>query len=165
MTLIILLFAIGILFIAVEVIIPGAILGTIGGILLFAGCIAAFVEYGTAGGLVALAAALLLAGAALWFEFRILPKTRIGRRAFLQSAITEVSNAHSSGWKDLVGKPAEAVTLLSPTGYVLIEGKRYEAASSHGQVPAGTPLTVIAADSFRIVVSPIPDNPPTETQP
>ncbi len=47
MTLIILLFALGILLLAVEVIVPGAILGSIGGLMMFGGCVMAFMEYGT----------------------------------------------------------------------------------------------------------------------
>ena len=52
MTLIILFFALGILLLAVEVIVPGAILGSIGGLLMFGGCVKAFMEYGTGGGIV-----------------------------------------------------------------------------------------------------------------
>ena len=46
MTLIILLFSIGIILIAAEVIVPGGILGSIGAILFFAGCVLTFLEYG-----------------------------------------------------------------------------------------------------------------------
>ena len=153
MTLIILLFSIGILFIAVEVIIPGAILGSIGALLMFGGCIIAFINYGTLGGIVAVLTALAVAGLALFIEFHCLPKTRFGKRAFLTKEITAVSVAISSEARELIGKSAEAITMLSPSGYVLVEGHRYEAFCQSGQAPAGSALEIIGADSFRLIVT------------
>jgi membrane-bound ClpP family serine protease len=153
MTLIVLLFLIGVIFIAVEVIIPGGILGAIGGLLMFAGCAVAFSTYGTWGGALALTAALLLGALALFFEFRILPKTAIGRRAFLTTEVTGVSAALGKEALDLVGHPAEALTMLSPSGYVRVNGERYEAFSQSGQIPAGAMLDIVGADNFRLIVS------------
>jgi membrane-bound ClpP family serine protease len=153
MTLIVLLFLIGVIFIAVEVIIPGGILGAIGGLLMFAGSAVAFSNYGTWGGVAALAAGLLLGGLALFFEFRILPKTAIGKRAFLTTEVTGVSAAFGKEALDLVGHPAEALTMLSPSGYVRVNGERYEAFSQSGQVPAGAMLDIVGADNFRLIVS------------
>jgi membrane-bound ClpP family serine protease len=153
MTLIVLLFLIGVVFITVEVIIPGGILGAIGGLLMFSGCVVAFSTHGTWGGILALAAALLLGGLALFFEFRILPKTALGKRAFLTSQVTGVSAALGEDALDLVGHPAEALTMLSPSGYVRVNGERYEAFCQSGQVPAGAMLDIVGADNFRLIVS------------
>ena len=153
MTLIILLFSIGILFIAVEVIIPGAILGSIGALLMFGGCIIAFIDYGTFGGIVAVLTAFAIAGLAFFIEFHYLPKTKFGKRAFLTKEITAVSVAVSSEARELIGKSAEAITMLSPSGYILAEGHRYEAFCQSGQAPAGSALDIIGADSFRLIVT------------
>lgn len=153
MTPIILLFALGIVFIAVEVIVPGAILGSIGGLLMFGGCVMSFMEFGTVGGLIAVAVALTLTALALFIEFRILPNTKAGKRAFLTKEITGVSAAFGDEARELIGKPAEALTMLSPSGYVLIDGTRYEAFCQTGQVPAGAALRVTGADNFRLIVS------------
>lgn len=153
MTLIILLFAVGILLIATEVIVPGAILGTIGGLLMVGGTVLAFLDYGTGGGLLALGIASVVGALALFIEFRILPKTAIGRRAFLTEEVTGVSAAIGKDALALVGKPAEALTMLSPSGYVRIDGRRYEAFCQSGQAPAGAALEVIGADSFRLIVT------------
>lgn len=153
MTLIILLFSIGILLIALEVIIPGAILGTIGGILMFIGCVMAFITFGNIGGIIAVTSAFAVAALALFIEFRILPHTRFGKRAFLTSEITGVSAALGSEARLLVGKSAEALTMLSPSGYVSVDGQRYEAFSQSGQVPAGSHLEITGADNFRLIVS------------
>jgi len=153
MTLIILLFVLGILFIAVEVIVPGGILGAAGGLLIFAACIFSFMRYGSQGGIIALALGLLVASIAFYLEFKVLPNTRIGKRAFLTKEITAVSAAIGAEARDLIGKSAEAITMLSPTGYVRIDGRRYEAFCQSGQVPAGASLEVTGADNFRLIVS------------
>jgi len=153
MTLIILLFAIGILLIAVEVIVPGGILGSIGALMMFGGCVMAFLEYGTTGGIVAVIAAFVIGGLAVFLEFRILPKTKLGKRAFLTNEITAVSAAFGKEALELVGKSAEALTMLSPSGYVRVDGHRYEAFCQSGQVPAGSALEIIGADNFRLIVA------------
>jgi membrane-bound ClpP family serine protease len=153
MTLIILLFSIGILLIAAEVIVPGGILGTAGALLMFAGCVVAFINYGTGGGMLALLAAVVVAGLALFFEFRILPKTKIGRRAFLNTQVTGVTAAVGEEARELIGQSAEALTMLSPSGYVRVGGQRYEAFCQSGQAPAGATLKVIGADNFRLIVT------------
>ncbi len=153
MTMLILLFAIGILLILAEVIVPGGILGTIGGLMMFGGCVLAFMDYGSLGGLVAVLVAFFLGGAALYLEFRYLPKTKLGQRAFLRAEIDGVSAAFGKEALDLVGKSAEAVTLLSPSGYILVDGHRYEAFCQSGQAPAGSSLEVIGADNFRLIVT------------
>lgn len=153
MSLIILLFSLGIVLIAVEVIVPGGILGTIGGLMMFGGCVMAFIEFGTGGGIIAVVVALSLAVIALYIEFRVLPKTKLGRRAFLTTEITGVSAAFGEEARELIGKSAEALTMLSPSGYIRIDGKRYEAFCQSGQAPAGAALQVIGADNFRLIVS------------
>ena len=158
MSLIILLFSLGILLLAVEVIVPGGILGSIGGLLMFGGCVAAFMRYGTGGGIIAVTAAVLLTVLAFYIELRVLPKTALGRRAFLDKEITAVSAAFGSEARDLIGKSAQALTMLSPSGYILIDGKRYEAFCQSGQAPAGAELEVIDADNFRLIVSETKNN-------
>lgn len=145
---IILLYAIGITLIALEVIIPGGILGVIGALTIFGGCAWAYYELGPMDGTIASASAFVVTGLILWLEFRFLPK-----RAFLTKSVTSVSSSYGEEAQELVGKPAEAVTTLSPSGYVRIEGKRYEAFCEGGHTKAGTALTVVGADNFRLIVA------------
>jgi membrane-bound ClpP family serine protease len=154
MTLIILLFALAIVLFAVEVIVPGGILGTIGGLVMFGACVLSFTRFGTIGGTIAIIVAVSLTLVVLYIEFRWLPRTSVGKRAFLTAEISGVSAAFGEEARDLIGKSAEAITMLSPSGYVLIEGKRHEAFCQSGQVPAGALLKVIAVDNFRLIVSP-----------
>ena len=152
MTLILSLFSIGILCIALEVIVPGGIIGAIGGLLMFGGCIMTFMIHGTAIGLVATFVALAFTILVLFLEFRILPKTKFGKRAFLTAEITGVSAAIGKEAQELIGKSAEALTLLSPSGYIRVDGQRYEAFCQSGQAPVGSALKIIGADNFRLIV-------------
>lgn len=153
MTLIVLLFSIGILLLVAEVIVPGGVLGAVGGALMLSGCVLAFVDYGVGGGILTVVIASLIGLLALYLEFKILPRTKLGKRAFLTSEMTGVSAALGTDAQRLVGKPATALTMLSPSGYVQIDGRRYEAFCQSGQAPIGTALEVIGADSFRLIVS------------
>lgn len=153
MTLIVLLFLVGIVLIAAEVIVPGAILGTLGGLCMAAASVLSFFQFGNSGGFITLAIACAIGGLALFLEFRVLPKTKIGKRAFLTEQVDGVAAAFGKEARDLIGEAAEAVTLLSPSGYVLIKGRRYEAFCQSGQAPAGAALEVIGADNFRLIVT------------
>ncbi|MFU8894336.1 MAG: NfeD family protein [Luteolibacter sp.] len=155
MSLIILLFIIGILCIVAEVLVPGGILGGVGVLLMFGGCVLAFTRYDVGGGLIALAAALAVTIVALTVEFKILPKTKLGRRAFLEKQISGSSSIYGVEARELIGKTAEALTKLTPSGYVRIDGQRYEAFSQSGQIDVGTELRVVGSDNFRLIVSPI----------
>lgn len=153
MTLLILLFSVGILLVMLEVIVPGGIIGAIGAVLILGGCVLSFREFGTGGGIATLFLAMGIGGIALFVEFRILPKTRLGKRAFLTKEITAVSRAVAAEASELIGQNAEALTMLSPSGYVRVDGRRYEAFCQNGQAPAGSALKVIGADNFRLIVS------------
>lgn len=152
MSLIIILFTIGILLLAAEVMIPGGILGIAGGVLLFAGCIVSFVRLGSTEGIIAIGVTVAMAVLVFYIQFKILPKTRFGKRFFLERSITGVSTAIGEEGRDLVGKTAQSVTVLSPSGYVTVAGKRYEAISQSGQIPKDTELVVTAANSFQLTV-------------
>ena len=135
MNVIAILFIIGLVFLGFEVVIPGAILGILGGLALLAGVIVAFFSFGVAGGLGAFGIAVVLLGIMLTLEFVVLPRTPFGRRLFLRSAISATSQP-APGDAGLIGQTAEAVTPLVPSGVVSIGGRRYEAFSPSTPTPS-----------------------------
>ena len=152
MSSIILLFAVGLILLGFEVFVPGAILGIFGGLALLGGTGVAFLNYGTTGGLLALVVALVLVGALLYVEFRVLPRTTLGRRLFLRAAVTGENHAVVAP-ADVVGQSGTAATTLAPTGYVLVAGQRYESYSQSGYIASGTTVRVVGRDSFRLIVT------------
>ena len=153
MTLIIVLFAIGILLLALEVIVPGGVLGIVGGLSLLGGVLVAFDRFGPGGGAWALAAGLLVTAVALYLEFVLLPRSRLAKALSLSTTVAGRSQPPVAD-ASLQGRTGVAVTTLAPTGIVECEGRRYEAFSRSGLIAAGAPVEVTAVETFRILVIP-----------
>jgi len=153
MNAIILLFLLGVLLLAGEVFVPGAILGILGGLCMAAACVISFQELGSFGGTVAALIALGLLAVMLYVELVWLPKTRFGRKLIVHSKVDATSQPRLAEEADVVGKTAEAVTPLVPSGYVVVDGKRYEAFSQSGHAAKGTVLRVSGLDNFRLIVT------------
>lgn len=153
MNAILILFLLGVLLLAGEVFVPGAVLGILGALCMFAGCVISFLQLGTGGGVLATAVALALLGLTLYVELVWLPKTRFGRKLIVQTAVDATSQPPLADKEWVVGKTAEAVTTLAPSGHVLVEGRRYEAFSQSGHVAKGAQLRVTGLDNFRLIVT------------
>lgn len=152
MTAIVLLFLTGALLLAAEVMLPGAIAGIIGGAALLLGSILAYAEFGVTVGSVATFAALLLVAAMLYAELVWLPRTKVGRAMVVEATIDGQSQPPPAT-SEVIGQVATALTMLAPSGFVEVDGKRYEAFCRSGLVARGTQLTVVGVDNFRLIVS------------
>lgn len=153
MTGIILLFAVGTVLLFFEVLVPGGVLGVLAAILLIAGCVVAFAEFGSTGGLSAVVVAVVLVGATLYIELAILPKTSVGRRMFLRSSVSGKTHQAPARREEIVGKTGVAATTLAPSGFVVVDKRRYEAFSQSGLLPQGAAVTVMDVDNFRLIVA------------
>ena len=146
-----LLFFVGVILLAAEVFVPGGVLGIIGGLAMAAGCGVAFAKLGVAGGSVATVAASLLLGLTVYIELILLPKTRLGKSMIVQTSVDGTSQPPVAT-AAIIGQSAEAETALMPTGFVLVEGRRYEAFCPAGHVAKGAALRVTGLDNFRLIV-------------
>lgn len=154
MNAILLLFIMGVVLLAAEIFLPGAIAGIIGAVCMAAGCMISFKEFGSGGGAIATAVALALLGLTLYLELVWLPKTSFGKKLIVQAKVEAVSQPPLANPGAVMGKTAEAATTLAPSGYVLVEGRRYEAFCRSGHVPKGATLRVVGVDNFRVIVTP-----------
>lgn len=153
MSIILLLFLLALVFLFFEVFTPGPVFGILGALTLIGGVAVAFINYGGRGGLLAIASALVAVGATLYAELVWLPKTRFAQKLSISATSDATSQPPLAQPGEVVGKPAEALTTLAPSGYVLVEGRRYEAYSQSGHVPRGTRLRVAGLDNFRLIVT------------
>lgn len=153
MTSIAVLFAIGAVFLGAEIFLPGGILGVFAGLALVGGCVLAYLDYGLSGGVLAMISALVMAGIVLYFEFSILPKTSLGKRLFLTASVQGDSAVKRDA--DFVGCIGVTETTLGPSGYITIDGRRHEAFSRSGLLARGVSVKVVAADNFRLIVTPV----------
>jgi membrane-bound serine protease (ClpP class) len=53
----------------------------------------------------------------------------------------------------VTGREATALTTLAPSGYVLVDGRRYEAFCQSGLAAKGSVLRVVGTDNFRLIVT------------
>lgn len=160
MSLIVILFVSGVLLLALEVIVPGAVLGIVGGVLVFIGVLVSFARYGFDGGLVATGVAAGLTAVALYLEFVVLPKTGLARKFSMTTTVAGTSQPPVAERQAVLGRQATAVTALVPSGYVELDGRRYEAFARHGHTAPGERVEVVDMDNFRLIVSK-PSTPPT----
>jgi membrane-bound ClpP family serine protease len=155
MNVIVLLFVLGLVFMFFEVFTPGPVFGILGGVTLMGGIAVASVNYGGSGGLIAGVVALAAVCATLYAELVWLPKTRFAQKFSVRSTSGTTIVQQSVDADAVVGKTAEAVTTLAPSGYVSIEGRRYEAFCQSGHAARGAQLRVTGLDSFRLIVTKI----------
>jgi membrane-bound ClpP family serine protease len=153
MNAILLLFLVGVVLLAGEIFTPGLVLGALGALAMIAGCGLAFSQFGAAAGGLATLAALLLLGLTLYLELVWLPKTRLGKKLVVHSTVSSTSQPMPAEAEKVMGKAAEAVTTLAPSGYVSVEGRRYEAFCQDGHADKGAALRVVGLDNFRLIVT------------
>ncbi|MDE3083899.1 MAG: serine protease [Verrucomicrobiota bacterium] len=155
MSTIALLFLLGLVFLFFEVFTPGPVFGILGALTLVGGIVVAGVNFGAQGGLIAGVVALAAVCVTLYAELVWLPKTRFAQRLSIHATSGSTSQPPLAHPEEVVGKPAEAITTLAPSGYVLVEGRRYEAFSQSGHVMRGEHLRVSGLDNFRLIVTKI----------
>jgi membrane-bound ClpP family serine protease len=153
MTAIIILFLAGILLLAIDVIVPGMIMGIIGGLSILAGVVTAFNLYGSGGGMIALLCGGLLLGLTLYFEFVVLPKTKLAKVFSMQATVKGTSQPAVADLSTVLNQQGETVTPLSPSGYINVQGRRYEAFSQSGYLAKGVTVRVTGLDNFRLIVT------------
>jgi membrane-bound serine protease (ClpP class) len=151
MTLIIALILIGLVLITFELIIPGGILGGLAILAILGATAAAYFEYGLSGAILTFLSATVLGVLTVVAEYRILSKTSLGSKLFLKDTSSGKSNREEST-DSILGKEGVALTRLSPTGMVVIDGASYEASSQSGLIDKGTSILVTDRDNFRIIV-------------
>jgi membrane-bound serine protease (ClpP class) len=95
------------------------------------------------------ALAIALAAAML----RFLPHDWVWDRLVVQSVQKATSQPLPARESEVVGKTATALTTMAPSGYVLVDGRRYEASCESGLAEKGSSLRVIGVDNFRLIVT------------
>lgn len=153
MTAIILLFLIGIVLLASDAFVSSFILSGLGTLAMLGGCVLAYQQFGAFGAIVGAGLAIVLLGGTVYAELVVLPRSRLGRGLVVRSTVNSVSQPPPAATAAVVGRTAEALTTLAPSGYVAVEGRRYEAFCQSGHVSKGTTLRVVGVDNFRLIVS------------
>ena len=101
----------------------------------------------------------LLIGIPIYIMYlvRWLPHTRMGHRLTLGDKPT-ATGEQATGEADtetLVGAQGETLSILRPSGTVRIGTRRLTARAESGFIAAGTPIKVISATAFSVIVRPL----------
>ncbi|MEY3775871.1 MAG: hypothetical protein RLZZ129_2651 [Verrucomicrobiota bacterium] len=155
MTAVLVLFGIGIALVAIEVIVPGGLLGLVGGLCLAAGVATSFHQFGATGGLIATGVALFIGAVTIYLEFVILPKTALAKKFTMAATVTGRTQPELAEREAVVGREGVALTRLAPSGVVEVAGARYEAFCQSGLAEAGARVKVLELDNFRLIVTQI----------
>jgi membrane-bound serine protease (ClpP class) len=151
MTWIIFLSVLGLILICLEIFLPGAIIGAIGGIALLASVVLAFREQGQAFGTWWLAGTLAVTLAAIYLAVKAFPRSRTGKKLVLESNETGFVSG-GEGLSALVGAAGAALSALRPAGMAEIGGKRIDVVTAGEFIPPGEKITVVAVEGSRVVV-------------
>ena len=148
------LLILGFLLIFVEFYIPGAIMGTLGGILTFASILVFISENDSWIAIIAYITAVFIA---LGFLF----KFALWRIKTAKPDRSIYSGASQDGYKaskfdhTAIGKKGVVLSDLKPGGYILIEGKQLQAISESGYIVKGSTVLVISGQEESLIVKQI----------
>lgn len=142
---------IGFMLLAVEVFIPGGVLGALGGLAILVSIIAGFFTFGPQGGLLAAVAIIVFGSVLFGVWIRIFPRTPMGRVLTLRKDGHEFKAAQAEP-AIVVGLQGTAQSDLRPAGLALLNGHRTDVVSESGYVAAGAPVRVVKVTGNLIVV-------------
>ncbi|RKY13587.1 MAG: hypothetical protein DRP63_09425 [Planctomycetota bacterium] len=148
------LFAVGLGLVGVEVFVPsGGAISVAAAALIIIAVIFGF-SYSVVLGLVLVLCALVAVPLLVWYLFKVLPHTAIGKQLILNgpSDHEDVATAQERQLRHLVGKSGVVVGRLRPAGVALIDGRRYQVVSEGDMEEEGTKVRVVDVSGNRILV-------------
>jgi membrane-bound serine protease (ClpP class) len=141
----------GLFFIVLEFYLPGAIMATIGAIMLIASVLlfaatseSIFVD------LLYLIAVLGLVALVIKYVLKIIPRASSRFNIYLKE---DQEGYYASQFdKTAIGKVGIVVTDLKPGGYISIDGKKHQAISQSGYISSGEQVLVIGGREESLIV-------------
>lgn len=149
-----LLLILGLILIFIEFYVPGAVMGIVGGLLVFISIIIFAMESQSP---LAITAYIIAVGVILGFLIKFaLWRIRTAKPDYsIYSDDSQNGFQASSFDKSTIGKHGIVVTDLKPGGHIVIEGKRLQAISQSGYLTKGTEVLVIGGQEESLIVKPI----------
>jgi len=154
----ILLFILGLIFLALEFVVPSS--GALGAMCALSFVAAIFVGFlaGRVTGAAILLAVCLVVPTAVAAAVRWWPDTPIGRLMLIQRPKSPAEVLPETlayrGLRELVGRRGQARGLMVPSGSVLIDGKTYDAISEGLPIEPHQPIIVVGVSTQRLIVRP-----------
>lgn len=141
----------GLVLLALEVYVPGFVLGSIGVVLMIVAAVLCFKTYGANATMLVVAIEVVFGIGVVVAALRWFPQTAAGRKMILASTQTG-QRAHAGHGRELIGQEGVAQSILRPTGVALVQGKRLDVVAESGMIERGSPVRVVAVEENRIIV-------------
>lgn len=147
----VLLLFIGVFLIFLEFYTPGGILAVAGGFFWIIAVIGYTSKADSAFDAVAFSfVAILLLIFVVWFALQRIKKSAKDNTFYLQQ---DQEGFQASEFNEsLIGKMGQTVSDLGPSGFVVVEGKRYQAIARSGYIDKGNAITVIGGQGAHLLV-------------
>jgi len=138
------------LLLLLELIVPGGIVGTIGGIATIVGIVLMYNHYGNLYGTIALLVSLIVCAVGLYFFFR----DKTWKRLALNDSIDIKLNKKEMDYFT-VGMQGETITKCLPSGKARFDDKIVEVHSLAELIDSNTPVEITKIEGNKIIVKPI----------
>lgn len=142
---------IGLLLIFLEFYLPGAILGTIGGLFVFSSVIL-FAMEGASPLFIFLYLIGVIASVAILIRYALWRIPRTKPEYSIYSDHSQTGYVASTFDETAIGKHGIVLSDLKPGGYILVEGKQKQAISVSGYITKGTEIEVIGGQEESLIV-------------
>jgi membrane-bound serine protease (ClpP class) len=156
----VLLFVVGFIALFLELFVPAAgLIGAAGIICMVVGTVLGYRSFGSTVGTLFLTGTLVGVPAMIVIGLKLFPKTFVGKRlilSFSQGQAEGFTSYTSERYENLLGREGEAVTMLRPSGMVLIDGKKHSVVTSGELIERGERVRVIKVEGSRVVVRRVP---------
>ena len=146
------LLAAGLILIGVEIFVPGAVLGILGGLCLLGAIMTGFFAFPGLGIYIAVGI-VLVTGVALLLWIRFFPGTSFGQRLTVSKDLASSKSSDAPAFLELIGKEGTAISDLRPAGYVLIDRQRMDCMTRGEMISRGTLVKVIHAEGNHVFVA------------
>jgi membrane-bound ClpP family serine protease len=145
------LLTIGCFLIFCEFYLAGLVVGTLGGVLVFASIILFAIQYEST---IALMAYIIIVGIILFYlcKFALWKVRATKSKSSLYSENNQEGFIAATFDKSTIGKVGVVIADLKPGGYILIEGKKHAAISLSGYLPNGSVVRVIGGEGESLTV-------------
>lgn len=142
---------VGLLLVFLEFFLPGALIGTLGGVMIFASIIIFIAEgHSALASLAYIAASSLLVGLLIKFAIARIKATKSKQSIYSDDAQVGYVASHFDA--SAIGKEGIVLSDLKPGGYILIDNKKHQALSVEGYIAKGQEVTVISGQEESLIV-------------
>ncbi|HXV73689.1 MAG TPA: NfeD family protein [Sphingomonadales bacterium] len=150
MAFIVFLAVVGVVLVILELFLPGAVIGILGGLCMMGAVILTFFGYGLGPAFILFIGLFAATLVIIFGGFRILPQTAMGKKLILSEDLGTAKS--SSNFQALQGKEGVATTMLRPAGKAEFDGRQYDVVTEVGFINVGEKVKVVAIEGARVVV-------------